>query len=364
MAGFFFSRTIVRIVAIAAMLALFCKNSGKVLAFSSMNKCVLRQQSTFRYFASRSSVLMMSTEGSADASGDVTEGSAAVAQPEKAPKEKKEKKEKVEKVAKEKFVKPVAAVQSNEEIREARVNKLTAMREAGVNPFAYTFKATHKSDVLQKLFADLKDGEESTEIEVAVSGRIMIRRVFGKLAFFTLQDDCGQIQLYIEKGRMENEFENIKDWTDSSDIIGVKGTMKRTEKGELSVYVKEWVMLTKSLAPLPDKFHGLTDVSKRYRQRHLDMIVNPEVRQTFRSRAFITSSIRRMLDSDGFLEIETPILNSKPGGAEAKPFLTYHNSLDMNLNLRIATELHLKRLVVGGFDRVYELGGISSTFAF
>jgi lysyl-tRNA synthetase class 2 len=113
--------------------------------------------------------------------------------------------------------------------------------------------------------------------------------------------------------------------------------MKRTEKGELSVYVKEWLMLTKSLLPLPDKFHGLTDVSKRYRQRHLDMIVNPEVRQTFRSRAFITSSIRRMLDLDGFLEIETPILTSQPGGAEAKPFLTYHNSLDMNLNLRIAT---------------------------
>jgi lysyl-tRNA synthetase class 2 len=132
----------------------------------------------------------------------------------------------------------------------------------------------------------------------------------------------------------------------------------RVLQGELSVYADEWTMLTKSLHPLPDKFHGLTDVSKRYRQRHLDMVVNPEVRQVFRTRARITSAMRRILESKGFVEIETPILNAQPGGAEAKPFETFHNSLDMPLTLRIATELHLKRLIVGGFDRVFEIGRI------
>lgn len=153
-------------------------------------------------------------------------------------------------------------------------------------------------------------------------------------------------------------LKNIKAWVDSGDILGVRGTIRRTDKGELSVYAKEWKMLTKSAAPLPDKWHGLTDISKRYRNRHLDLIVNPSVRETFRKRALITSTLRRTLDSMGFLEIETPVLHSQPGGAEAKPFETYHNTMDMELTLRIATELHLKRLIVGGFHRVYEIGRI------
>ena len=153
-------------------------------------------------------------------------------------------------------------------------------------------------------------------------------------------------------------YQQIKDWTDGGDIIGVSGTIRRTDKGELTVFVKEWKMLTKAIAPLPDKFHGLQDINKRYRQRHIDMIVNPDVRDTFRKRAKIQSMLRRLLDEKGFLEIETPVLHSISGGAEAKPFETYHNTMDMNLTLRIATELHLKRLLVGGFDRVYEVGRI------
>jgi lysyl-tRNA synthetase class 2 len=153
-------------------------------------------------------------------------------------------------------------------------------------------------------------------------------------------------------------IQGIKDWTDGGDIVGVRGTVRRTDKGELTIYAREWTMLTKAVLPLPDKFHGLQDITKRYRQRHVDLIVNPVVRDTFRKRAKITSMMRRILDGMGFLEIETPVLHSQSGGAEAKPFETYHNTMDMDLTLRIATELHLKRLIIGGFERVYEVGRI------
>ncbi|HIK07796.1 MAG TPA: lysine--tRNA ligase [Trichormus sp. M33_DOE_039] len=254
---------------------------------------------------------------------------------------------------------------SEEDIRAARLEKVEQLKQLGSNPYAYRWESTHHAAQLQEKFADLPSGEE-VDVEVAIAGRIMARRVFGKLAFFTLQDETGTIQIYLEKNRIQESmaeidadaFNHLKQLTDAGDILGVKGTIKRTEKGELSVYVKQYTILTKSLLPLPDKWHGLTDVAKRYRQRYVDLIVNPEVRQTFRRRAQITAGIRRYLEERDFLEIETPVLQSEAGGADARPFITYHNTLEMELYLRIATELHLKRLIVGGFEKVFELGRI------
>ncbi len=253
----------------------------------------------------------------------------------------------------------------SDDLRAARLEKVAQIRAAGHNPYAYRWESTHTAQALQDQFRELPNGEEK-EVEVSVAGRILTRRVFGKLAFFTLQDETATIQLYLEKKRIQSvmgesnpeAFNQLKQLTDAGDIIGARGTLKRTDKGELSVYVSEYEILTKSLLPLPDKWHGLTDIAKRYRQRYVDLIVNPTVRETFRRRAQITASFRRYLDEQGFIEIETPVLNSEAGGAEARPFITYHNTLEMDLYLRIATELHLKRLIVGGFEKVFEMGRI------
>ncbi|MFN9673751.1 MAG: lysine--tRNA ligase [Microcystis sp.] len=251
-----------------------------------------------------------------------------------------------------------------EEIRAARLEKVAGLQKAGLNPYAYQWKSTAHAQQLQEQYADLAPGEEIST-EVAIAGRIIARRIMGKLAFFNLQDETGTIQLYLDKKRISetmaavpNAFNTVIKLTDTGDILGAKGTIKRTERGELSIYVNEYEILTKSLLPLPDKWHGLTDVEKRYRQRYVDLIVNPEVRQTFRRRAQITAAIRQYLDREGFIEIETPVLQSEAGGADARPFITYHNTLEMELYLRIATELHLKRLIVGGFEKVFELGRI------
>ncbi|HEY9752421.1 MAG TPA: lysine--tRNA ligase [Coleofasciculaceae cyanobacterium] len=251
-----------------------------------------------------------------------------------------------------------------EEIRATRLQKVEQLKQVGLTPYAYNWAITHHAADLQAKYRDLPSGEE-VPIEVAIAGRILARRVFGKLAFFSLQDETDTIQLYLDKNRIEasmielpDAFNYLKQLTDVGDIIGVRGSIKRTEKGELSVYVSEYAMLTKSLLPLPDKWHGLTDIAKRYRQRYVDLIVNPEVRETFRRRALITAAMRRYLDQQGFIEIETPVLLAEAGGADARPFVTYHNTLEMELYLRIATELHLKRLIVGGFEKVFELGRI------
>ncbi len=252
-----------------------------------------------------------------------------------------------------------------DEIRAARLEKIAQLQAAGLDPFGTCkWEVTARAADLQAQYADLANGDE-VEVEVAIAGRITARRVFGKLAFFTLQDETGTIQLYLDKkqitasmSELENAFNLLKKLTDVGDILGVRGTIKRTDKGELSVKVQRYAMLTKSLLPLPDKWHGLTDTEKRYRQRYVDLIVNPDVRETFRRRAKITAAMRRYLDEQDFIEIETPVLQSEAGGAEARPFVTYHNTLQMPLYLRIATELHLKRLIVGGFEKVFELGRI------
>jgi len=243
--------------------------------------------------------------------------------------------------------------QSLSEILQIRRDKLTAMVEAGNDPFVKT-----KYDV-DAYSTDIKENFDTLEgKEVSLGGRIISRRIMGKASFVGLRDGEGDIQLYVRREDVgEETYADFKKW-DIGDVIGVKGIVFRTKTGEISVHANHIEILAKSLLPLPEKFHGLKDTDTRYRQRYVDLIVNPEVRDTFLKRSQILREIRSYLDSKGFLEVDTPILVPIEIGASARPFKTHHNTLDMDMYLRIETELYLKRLIVGGMNRVYEVGRI------
>ena len=241
-----------------------------------------------------------------------------------------------------------------------RREKLKALQDEGKNPFEITkYDVTHLSQDAIKLFEEkeptLSDGEE---IVVRVAGRMVSRRIMGKASFAHLLDEAGKVQLYVSKNDLgEEDYAGFKKW-DIGDIIGVEGVLFRTRTGEVSIHAKSAVLLSKSLRPLPEKYHGLTNQEQRYRQRYVDLIVNPEVKDTFYKRSQILKEIRNYLDSKGFLEVDTPILVPMEIGASARPFKTHHNTLDLDMTLRIETELYLKRLIVGGMHKVYEVGRI------
>ena len=244
------------------------------------------------------------------------------------------------------------------ELVQVRRDKLAALCEAGADPFRITKypQDTYSAQIKQR-FAHLEP-EAETDQKVCLAGRMMSKRVMGKASFAHLRDDKGDIQIYVRRDVIGDEAYAAFKKLDIGDIIGVKGIVFRTKMGELSVRVEELTLLSKSLLPLPEKFHGLKDTELRYRQRYVDLIVNPDVKQTFVKRSLILRELRAYLDSKGFLEVDTPILTPFEIGASARPFLTHHNTLDMDMVLRIETELYLKRLIVGGMDRVYEVGRI------
>jgi len=245
------------------------------------------------------------------------------------------------------------------ELLQIRRAKLDELRALGVDPFGVKFARTHHAGDLASKYSELSKEElEAQEIAVSVAGRIMTKRGMGKAAFANLQDLSGKIQIYVRQDALSEQKYKAFDLLDIGDMIGVKGTLFKTKTGELSIKVLELEVLTKSLLPLPDKFHGLKDVETRYRQRYVDLIVNPDVQKTFITRSRIIQSMRRYLDDRGYLEVETPTLHSIAGGAAARPFITHHNALDMQLYMRIAIELHLKRLIVGGLEKVYEIGRV------
>lgn len=242
---------------------------------------------------------------------------------------------------------------------QVRREKLAEYYEKGLDPFGEKFERTHVAQELHEAYGE-KTKEELAEIEqvVTVAGRVMTKRGKGKVGFSHIQDVSDQIQLYVRRDDVGEEAYEIYKTVDIGDIVGVTGIVFKTNVGELSIHVQEFTLLTKSLRPLPDKYHGLQDIELRYRKRYLDLITNEESRDTFIMRSKIIQAMRNYLNEKGFLEVETPMLHTIPGGANARPFETHHNALGMDLYMRIAIELHLKRLIVGGLEKVYEIGRV------
>jgi lysyl-tRNA synthetase class 2 len=256
---------------------------------------------------------------------------------------------------------------SNEEMNHEELNdqlkvrreKLHNLREKGLDPFGKRFERSHQTEEILTDYNEFSKEElEEKEVSVTIAGRIMTKRGKGKAGFAHIQDLSGQIQIYVRKDAIGEEAYEIFNTADLGDIIGISGVVFKTQVGELSIKVKSFELLTKALRPLPDKFHGLKDIEQRYRQRYVDLIMSPDSKKTFITRSKIIQAMRRYLDDQGYLEVETPTMHAIPGGASARPFITHHNALDMPLYMRIAIELHLKRLIVGGLEKVYEIGRV------